>query len=66
MLREPKSIRQHGREMGHVPLLDELAIVAALVAVVVLFAQHWDLVLVSVLLALAAFLLYQRFREFTG
>ena len=43
-----------------------LAVVAALVAIVVLFAEHWDLVLVAVLLALAAFLLYQRFREFTG
>jgi hypothetical protein len=43
-----------------------LAVVAALVAIAVLFVQHWDLVLVAVLLALAAFLLYQRFREFTG
>jgi hypothetical protein len=43
-----------------------LAVVAALVAIAVLFVQHWDLVLVAVLLGLAAFLLYQRFREFTG
>jgi hypothetical protein len=43
-----------------------LAVLAALVAVVVLFVQHWDLVLVALLLGLAVFLLYQRFREFTG
>jgi hypothetical protein len=43
-----------------------LAVLAALVAIAVLFVQHWDLVLVALLLALAAFLLYQRFREFTG
>jgi hypothetical protein len=31
----------------------------------VLFVQHWAMVLVALLLALAVFLLYQRFREFT-
>jgi hypothetical protein len=43
-----------------------LAVLAALVAIAVLFVEYWDLVLVSLLLALAVFLLYQRFREFTG
>jgi hypothetical protein len=43
-----------------------LAVLVALVAIVVLFVQYWDLVLVALLIGLAAFLLYQRFREFTG
>ena len=43
-----------------------LAVLAALVAIAVLFVQYWELVVVALLLALAAFLLYQRFREFTG
>ena len=43
-----------------------LAVVASLVAIVVLFIAYWNLVIVALLLALAAFLLYQRFREFTG
>ena len=46
--------------------MNMLAVLAALVAIAVLFVQYWELVLVAVLLALAAFLLYQRFREFTG
>jgi uncharacterized membrane protein len=41
-------------------------VLAALIAVVVLFVQFWKLTLVALLVALAAFLLYQRFREFTG
>src|SRR4029450_13483436 len=44
------------------PTVNMPAVLAALVAIAVLFVQHWDLVLVAVLLALAAFLLYQRFR----
>jgi hypothetical protein len=46
--------------------VNKLAVLAALVAIVVLFAQYWELAVVALLLALAAFLLYQRFREFTG
>ena len=46
--------------------VNRLAVLAALVAVVVLFVQYWQLTLVARLVALAAFLLYQRFREFTG
>lgn len=46
--------------------VNRLAVLAALVAIVVLFVENWRLVVVALLLALAAFLLYQRFREFTG
>jgi hypothetical protein len=46
--------------------VNKLAVLAALVAIAVLFVRYWELVVVAVLLALAAFLLYQRFREFTG
>ena len=46
--------------------VNTLAVLAALVAVVVLFVRYWDLVLVALLIGLAAFLLYQRFREFAG
>jgi hypothetical protein len=46
--------------------VNKLAVLAALVAIGVLFVRYWELVVVAVLLALAAFLLYQRFREFTG
>jgi hypothetical protein len=46
--------------------VNRLAVLAALVSVVVLFVQFWELTLVALLVALAAFLLYQRFREFTG
>jgi hypothetical protein len=45
--------------------VNRLAVLAALVAVAVLFIQFWKLTLVALLVALAAFLLYQRFREFT-
>ncbi len=43
--------------------VNRLAVVAALVAVVVLFVQFWEFALVGLLLWLALFLLYQRFRE---
>ena len=46
--------------------MNRLAVLAAIVAIVVLFVENWRLVVVALLLALAAFLLYQRFREFTG
>jgi uncharacterized membrane protein YdbT with pleckstrin-like domain len=46
--------------------VNRLAVLAALVAIVVLFVQFWQLVMVALLIGLAAFLLYQRFREFTG
>ena len=43
--------------------VNRLAVIAALVAMVVLFVQYWELALVGLLVWLAAFLLYQRFRE---
>jgi hypothetical protein len=43
--------------------VNRLAVIAALVAMVVLFVQYWELVVVGLLVWLAAFLLYQRFRE---
>ena len=46
--------------------VNRLAVVAALVSIVVLFVQFWELTIVALLIALAAFLLYQRVREFTG
>ena len=46
--------------------VNRLAVLAALLAIVVLFVQYWEWVVVGLLLGLAAFLLYQRFREFTG
>ena len=46
--------------------VNTLAVVMALLAIVVLFVEFWELVIVALLIGLAAFLLYQRFREFTG
>ena len=43
--------------------VNRVAVILALVAVVVLFAQYWELTLVALLAALAAFLLIQRLRE---
>jgi hypothetical protein len=43
--------------------VNRLAVIAALVAIVVLFVQYWEFALVGLLLWLAVFLLYQRFRE---
>jgi hypothetical protein len=43
--------------------VNRVAVILALVAIVVLFAHYWKLTLVALLLALAAFLLYQRLRE---
>jgi hypothetical protein len=43
--------------------VNRVAVILALIAVVVLFVQYWRLTLVALLLALATFLLYQRFRE---
>lgn len=56
MLREPKSIRQHVREMGHVPLLDELAIVAALAVAVTVILSRLKLPTVAGLLSAGALL----------
>jgi hypothetical protein len=43
--------------------VNRLAVIAALVAIVVLFAEYWKFAVVGLLLWLAVFLLYQRFRE---
>jgi hypothetical protein len=43
--------------------VNRVAVILALIAVVVLFVQYWKPTLVALLLALAVFLLYQRFRE---
>jgi hypothetical protein len=43
--------------------VNRLAVVAALVAIVVLFVEYWKFAVVALLLWLALFLLYQRFRE---
>jgi hypothetical protein len=43
--------------------VNRVAVILALIAVVVLFATHWKLALVGLLIALAFFLLYQRVRE---
>ncbi len=43
--------------------VNRVAVILALVAVVVLFIQYWRLTLVALLIGLATFLLYQRFRE---
>jgi len=43
--------------------INRVAVILALIAVVVLFAQYWKLTVVALLVTLAAFLLYQRFRE---
>jgi hypothetical protein len=44
--------------------INRVAVILALVAVVVLFVQYWEIVLVVLLIGLAVFLLYQRFLEF--
>jgi hypothetical protein len=43
--------------------VNRVAVILALVAIVVLFAHYWELTLVALLVALAAFLLIQRLRE---
>ena len=43
--------------------INRVAVILALVSVVVLFAHYWKQWVVALLVALAAFLLYQRFRE---
>ena len=43
--------------------VNRVAVILALVAVVVLFAQYWKFVFVALLVGLAAFLLLQRLRE---
>ena len=43
--------------------MNRLAVIAALVAIVVLFVEYWKFAVVGLLLWLAVFLLYQRFRE---
>ena len=43
--------------------VNRLAVLASIVAIVVLFVQFWKPVLVSLLAALAAYLLYERLRE---
>jgi hypothetical protein len=44
--------------------VNRVAVILALVAVIVLFVQYWQMVLVVLLIGLAVFLLYQRFLEF--
>ena len=46
--------------------VNRVAVILALIAVVVLFVQYWRLTLVALLIGLATFLLYQRFRELRG
>ena len=46
--------------------VNRLAVIAALVAIVVLFVEYWKFAVVGLLLWLAVFLLYQRFRELVG
>jgi hypothetical protein len=43
--------------------VNRLAVIAALVAIVVLFVEYWEFAVVGLLIWLAVFLLYQRFRE---
>ena len=43
--------------------VNRVAVILALIAVVVLFVQYWKFAVVALLLWLAVFLLYQRFRE---
>lgn len=43
--------------------VNRVAVILALIAAAVLFATHWKLALVGLLIALAFFLLYQRLRE---
>jgi hypothetical protein len=47
-----------------VRVVNRVAVVLALIALVVLIVQHAKVLLVALLIALAAFLLYQRFEEF--
>jgi hypothetical protein len=42
---------------------NQVAVILALIAVIVLFVHYWQLVFVALLVGLAAFLVYQRVRE---